>query len=357
MAVPSNDGSESTTDEVGAPAPASPGMELTPDIEGQDPDALALAAAEAALKAEATTEQGSEQQDQVRQPAAPRTEPKADDPPAAAPKADNSGTMIPKARFDEATGKLREQLAYMQGQLDQMSRASTPNGQPAPQAEKPIDPIEQRVNELKGLIIDAESRFDAAEISSAEKAAIVADITAQMAETIAGRIVDERARNNGSIVDEEIEQRHAAKLESDHPYLLVISDEQMRDLSRRAHAMAKLDGKPFKGGKADDLRLRQQIAELSDFYGPRWYPDASVERQPTPQPSTATTPAKPPLSSKASAAAAKVDLANRMPPDIRNLGTSVNGQSPINEAAIAGMSDVDIENLPQRERDRILQGA
>jgi hypothetical protein len=364
-----------------APTPGAPNADPSPPSRGGfelsthdpklDADEIAYQAALEAVKAE-----------QQPDPGTPGGEPS--DPPApaapdagAAPAAPAAGAapgqkpqgqkpiMVPKARLDEALRDRQhysDMAHYLKGQLDIMAQtgrqpAPADAGQPASQQQDQQPTPQDRMKALRAEKLKVEKEYEEAQITSEQRAEKLADIDDKIMDAkieAKNPAPTKQTQAPSSVMDQALENAHAVQLESHFPYLKVMDDQQLQFMSHMAHTEAAALGRPYGAGPAENIKLRQRVAELSNLYGPQWHPTFDPKQHQA-SPSPGTQPGGKTPSNAATARGKKLDLAAQLPPDTRNLGRAGDPQT-ITAADIEKMSDIEIENLPQATRDKFLRG-
>lgn len=153
--------------------------------------------------------------------------------------------------------------------------------------------------------------------------------------------------------------RLTADLEEAHPYLALIGDptadaeakERISHLAETARGQLTKEGVMVTADARGDYVVRERVAQLSDQYGPLWFPDAKPG-QPVPA------AGKDGLTPRQTATAAKVALAETQPPNTSGLGRADTGidetVADIESKIISGkMSEDDIAALPSEVRAKI----
>lgn len=348
-------------EDVVAQAEQSTGPVTTPlatPTEPQDPDDAELDEARKAVAAEGT----GEAPPTTPAPATPA--PKPGEPSAAAPQRDDPPVMIPKARFDEVNSELgtsRDRIARLEGEnaalrMTRESHAPTQD-QPAPKtAAERLTEIHTRQDELA-------KRFDDGEINLAtwtkENRTLQDAEAAIREEALADRFKPQP--HNGPVPDDMRLQELTAKLEEDHPYTLEIpaEDPRWRFLHEEALRNLREEGHQIPAGEmnpADRLIVRTRMAELTDYYGPRWTGKALDKKgdvapaKPNGQQPTGGTGGQ--MSPSAQARGRALERAAAEPPDVNRMGSPGTTDGDVTEAQLETMSDEEIAALPKSVRDR-----
>lgn len=345
-----DNGADAPVENDARPADAGAAAPTTARTVDDDIDAADLAEA----RRIAALEESGEQDDQQTDPA-PATAP------ASEPAKPQPGP-IPYERFSEVNNdlkKTREELAYLQGQMDAMQaqmagKAPATDTAPAAQPQPSVAPTDA-IQAHRASVKEAAAKFDSGEITLTEFEEVRAaaeDAIAELNVQRAAQAAAARQVQQPGFADEAILANHAARLNEEHPYLTAMSGEQLMQLRAMAMAGAQAAGRPYGPGPAETMRLRQDVANLSDKFGPDFVPDF----KPTARPSATTTPKTgggQNLSPSAQARMAKMGMAAAMPPDTSGMGSAGN-EDPYSEARIAAMSDEEIAALPASTRARIL---
>jgi hypothetical protein len=313
-------------------------------IEADDPDALDIAAArEEIAKAGQPAAPATEPEPAV--PAAAATEPKPAEPPKPAAQPDQ---MIPKARLDEVLkkqGDLERRNAFLEGAL---SAVTPPKAEPAAPATP--EPPKRTIDQIEAEKLTLADQFDQGKISAKEWREKESALDRE-ARALTERPAAAAAPAQG---DELFLEALTQQLEQKHPYSTLITDDaDWTFIEAKARQQLTAGGKSLTDSAADTLLLRQKMAELTDVYGPTLTGKSLKKSAPA---GTGTPPANPPAASPTAAArAAKLGMAESMPPDISNLGGSPASGTEISDTALMNMSDDEIGALPEATRRRILK--
>ncbi|WP_341893746.1 hypothetical protein [Ferrovibrio terrae] len=317
-------------------------------IEADDPDALDIAAAKADI--ETAAKPAAAQPDS--KPAAPVAPAATTTPPqtaSAKPAGQPDQPMIPKARLDEVL-KRQEDLvkrnAFLEGALSAGKPADTPAAPAAPAA--PARTIAQIEADKLGLA----DQFDQGKLSAKEwrEKEIALDREA--------RALTEKPAAAPVQQDDLFLESLTQQLEELHPYAKdgILDDAQWIFIETEARKSFSAEGKTIGEGSADTFLLRQRMAQLSDRFGPvmtgKDLKKPAAANGPAATTQTTTPPAP---SATAAARAGKLGLAERIAPDISNLGGSAAPSTELSDAALMNMSDDEIGALPEATRRRILQ--
>lgn len=333
----------------------------------KDPDELALEQARAAVAAEEGREPAPQDLDDVEanqplQPEAPQQpDPNAQTPqnPMGRQQGKPKPGPIPYERFHEVNERARtleQQLAYERGAYEArlaalqqgLSQPAQQTGQPQ-QQQAPSTP-DDLIKAERAKAREAAAKWEQGEITAAQ----YEEIRGQVEDTI-WNIRQENSRPAAaeapqSIADEQLLAQHAQQLEAAHPYLEVMTEQDVNRLVDLAYAQAAVEGKPIGTGARETARLREIVSELSDFYGPKWHPQAQV-RQPTQQ--TQQPGGQQQLSPQARARLAARQRAAQHPIDTRSVGNAGH-TTEITAAQVARMSEEELMALPAAVRARFL---
>ena len=332
----------------------------------------------------------------------PGTQPGQSQPAPGTQPAPDAVHQIPKPRFDEAMAKKDEVIAGLQDERTQLIAAAgylKSQGDmyrerleaieaPAQEAarvaaEKAFD---DRVTEQDQRLKQAGTDFDAGTINMSQFLEIQSDVQAtkgtiesertsylaQRSESAAtqptrnqpGSTPDPKAApaaphpDSYSLADKLELDRQLDYLAQHHPYLGLMTDDQMLTLRGMVKGALEARGEILTPGAQGDYFLRAEIGKLSDYFGPQWYPQhAGTPAQP--QPNGSIPPGHPPgqpapLTPAAQARLNKMQMANEMPPDPANFGSAAGAAGPVpTEAQIENMSEDDLMNLPPGTLDRL----
>ena len=357
---------------IGNSAPAAadlPAAASTPPAAPeQDPDALELAAARAAVQADS---------DPAPQVPAPQDEPASGQPTPPAPAAQPPGpVMIPKQRLDQEAERRRlaeETASYhaaeaeaLRARLAAMANPQQPGapapGQPAAQQPAPQQPTPSPVELIaaqRQRAREAARQFDQGEITAEQLEDVRAQVDDAVAE-IRSRQSQPQTQTVESVADALIMQRQLQGLYAQHPYSSVLSPQQATFLANVARQEAAAAGRPYGTTPADTMALRAHVASLSDQFGPRWGLKPAAQPQQAQQPATQPNTTRPgtqpkPLTQEAQARLSAMDKAAGLPPDTAALGAAAAGDQ-FSPERIESMSDDEIAALPAAVRNRFLTG-
>jgi hypothetical protein len=338
---------------------------ITPAPAANDPDDLELEQLRSAAKAEETAGQGepNEAAGGSTPPAAP-AKPQTEQTRAPAP------VMIPKQRLDEALGrkeKAEQEAAYWRGQAEareQLQKAPAPGSQQQPSAPAAQGP-EDKLSGIHARQDELAKRFDDGEITLADytkQNRALADEEHALREERMLAKVKPAAPASGQ--DELYLESMTAKLEQDHPWVLVFDQvgtpSDWGYLKTRAiENLAERNVDPT-AGSMGKFELRREMARLADELGPGLIAARATAQGialPGQKPAApaAATP-KPSLSPAAQARAGKLTMAAAAPPDVTSM-TSGGTEIGYTAEQLDHMSDEDIAALPASVKQKILSSA
>lgn len=350
-----------------------------------DIDLLELNEAREALKSEgAESEEGSEDEaGDGEANAEPEPEPEKQDAQTAEgdkqddPKTDGQQdpTMIPKARFDEVLQRGDEAAraaAYWKGVAD--GRINPDAKGDGEGGQEPTETPEQQIEGIRSELFNLAEQFDNGDLSMADfkrKEAELEDKIEEIRQEQNEQSQQAAAKDTGdqrrSQVDLYLEER-TNQIAGEHPYMSMLDDFQTNEVSATrlsilnadARASLKQEGVELGDDARSTLVLRQRIADLSDKYGPMWFPDAQVGQQQPEQ--SGGQPANTGLTDKQKAVKAKVEEAAKHPPNTETLGTGEIDDTATVASATAKiesgeMTDEEIAALPPAVKSKIINGA
>jgi hypothetical protein len=276
--------------------------------------------------------------------------------------------MVPKARLDEALHKADQasrQATYLQGQLEAyaqyMPQGSQQSGQSSQQPARTQQPDpQQQIQQEEQKLEKAADQYDSGEISLKEYEKVRSQVDEAKWQIREQSLrSQQRPASEWGPADEKVLDEHLNQLASNHPYVDVMTQADYDRLQRIAVAEAEAEGKPIQPGARGTMDLRERVARLTDHYGPQWYPNAEVNAgsqpsQPQGQQTQQRQAQGPNLSPQAQARQDKNALAERLPPDPNDMGTTAQGSQIPNEEQIAQMTDDEIQELPPQIRQRYL---
>jgi hypothetical protein len=318
----------------------------TPAAPRDDPEYQELLAARAAVEAE---EAGTASA-QPPAPAPAQATPAAPDPASPAP--------VPYARFAEVaaeTRRLREELAFMQGQVAAMAQPQAPAGTPT--AEPQTDPILVEAQAIEDGWMELARDYDAGSMTFVEftekQLPLLARIFKMHISTSEMVMRSEMAALQAApgIVDKEVIRTHTAELERKHPWSTQMAAAELDALVAMANAEAAAKGQPYARGEAGSMRLRERVAELASQFMPVWRNGMAPTQAPAaaaPQPA----PAQRGRPTQADVQTALARASNLPPNAPSNHGTST---GPVTLDRIDTMTDAEIEAMSPAERRRLLE--
>lgn len=349
------------------------GQQHTPAaVQSDDPDAIALAKARAEVAAEEAAAK-AEQQGQPKQ-AGKQSQQRQQQPGAGK----GAAPTVPVQRFNELAREareLRDQVAYWKGAAEaRKEMAAQQPAQPQGSADQQgsqqpttAQPIEQQIEAQQAAIAEAADKFDSGEITMRQFVqvqqtadGVIAALRAQALQAM-GQAPTTPQPQPTSLADKQILDRHQALLEQRFPWTRLLTVPDLQFLAGIAAQEAMALGQPFGETAQDTLKLRERVAQLSDTFGPTWYPNRVAEvnalRQQaqqagTAQPSTTQPAAQQPARQEAPPpGVGKLAIADSHPPNINQAGASDDG-SGISEARLNTMTTDEIAALPASVRSR-----
>jgi hypothetical protein len=320
-----------------------------------DPDEVRLREAEAAAEAEDKAEQEPTETEaetiQEPEPAEPSSE---EDPKPAETagegRAPEEPVTIPKQRFDEVAqqrDRNAEVAAYWKGVAEARAQdqQSQQERQPTPQ---------EQVAAIRQAEVELASKLDADEITAAQFVQGQQELRDREAE-IRDQVLRTQLQANHPKADPPRDddlfmEREVQRLHNEHQYLEHLSEPDVNYLAHVARQQAEAAGRPYVGGrKSDDLRIREDIAVLSDTWGPQMI-GRTLPSSEDPKPAGGDT-----ASPAAQDRLKKLELAAKHPPDTATMGTGAeDAPGRLTEDKVPGLSMLDLENVPIAELDRFL---
>ncbi len=298
--------------------------------------------------------------------------------------------MIPKPRFDEAVHEARaatleaqREAEYWRGIAQGMAMAKPTSGssagQTAPQAGRPGMPQASADPNVRLQQIKAEKRrlreqYDDGALSYADMQDKI-DALEEEGWSIRNQSIQSRGAPQvpqGGVTLDDLLDEPTAELEQQHPYTLVIPTNdglgKMRwdYLETEATLQLAREGalsNPNRGpmNVREHLALRTRMAELTDVYGPTWYPDNKPQQQgqqPAPAlPGQGNAGQRSGLTTRQQARASKLDLAAGHPPNVSDLGASGMSEDGVTDERLLSMTEDEIAALPSSVRRKISQGS
>ncbi len=316
-------------------APAAPAVTPTTDVDADDAE---LVAARAALTGE---------------PAATAT-PTTETPPATpAPKpaAVTDDVMIPKARLDEALGKMAAKdlaLAKAQGEIEALKLVAIPGKPGTATPAAPAAPtVEDRLTAANAEMDALAKQFDDGEIGMAAFKKAEREINTKI-EGIRDEHRAATATPQAASADDIVLNERTDALYEQHPYTKLIDNQaDWEFLHGKALQSLAAEGVVLPAGEytgPQRLMVRTRIAELTDTFGP------ALTGKTVALPKTSPKPAAP--SPIAQAREDKLALAVSHAPNIGQIQTAGTGTGEMSEAQIAALDDEAIGALPASIRQR-----
>lgn len=257
------------------------------------------------------------------------------------PPAPTQPVMIPKQRLDEVLrqgGELQQKLeelsrhnAYLAGQLEVLGKPTATD----PQPQTPVNPV----LEVKQKLFALGDRYDAGEMSMREfleqRDALDQELSAVAAE--ASRPTPQQLNGDPFVA------ATTQRMEQENPWFASIPQFVIdRMLVSTARDMLEERGIPVTQDARGTLILRQAVIDVAKMVGFDKQYGAQQQQQPQPQGVTAAE------------RQAKIDLAQRLPPNPAKVGSSQQ-IDPMDPATLAEMSDSDLAGLPASVLDRLLR--
>lgn len=255
------------------------------------------------------------------------------------PPAPTQPVMIPKQRLDEVLrqgGELQQKLeelsrhnAYLAGQLEVLGKSPATD----PQPQTPVNPV----LEVKQKLFALGDRYDAGEMSMREfleqRDALDQELSAVAAE--ASRPTPQQLNGDPFVA------ATTQRMEAENPWFASIPQFVIdRMLVGTARDMLEERGIPVTQDARGTLILRQAVIDVAKMVG--FDKQYGAQQQPQPQGVTAAE------------RQAKIDLAQRLPPNPAKVGSSQQ-IDPMDPATLAEMSDSDLAGLPASVLDRLLR--
>ena len=266
------------------------------------------------------------------------------------PKPQPATHMIPKARLDEVLrhggelqarlDQLAQQNAFLAGQLEAMGRTTTS----PPDPQQSADPVA----EVKARLFALGDRYDQGELSMREfleqRDALDAELVQARAE--ASRPTPEQFQV--TVNRDPVVASHLNRLQSQNPWFANVPQEHVQEfLVPRARELLERQGVIIEADAQSTMILREAVVDLARNFGMDLKYGGAQSPQPAPRPQpTGVTPQE---------RAAKVELANRLPPNPTRVG-SAQQIDPMDPSTLAEMSDSDLAALPASVLDRLAAG-
>jgi len=299
-------------------------------------------------------------------PSKPGTGTPTQQPAAEPPRKDPAETpMIPKARFDEVLdgkSKAEQEAAYWRGQAEARAQTFAPKGQGTEQQQQPQPTPEQRLAEIHTAIDALAKQFDDGAITMADFKRHERELSAkEQAIREEGILAKVKPAAAPAPAEDMRLSELTGELEEAHPWVSIF-DQVGTEAQWAGIKQLAIDNLVGRGidptrGATGKYELRREMAELMDKFGPELVGakakaknielPASQSPAPQPHPQDPPQPAKPPLSAAAVARQAALDKAANAPPDATRMSGAQGPNAGVpSEAAIAAMSDEDIDKLP-----------
>lgn len=337
------------------PAPAS----TIPD----DPDDRAVYEARAELqRAEAGTDGGGQQQP-TPDPTQPTPTPAPQQPAARQPVVP-AGVLAEERRKSRA---LADENLYLKGAL--AARTQQQPGtttQPGGGGQQQQQSIPEAIQAEGARLIAAAKQFDQGDLSMEQYKLIELQAEDRIAALRAQHLIahvqsTQPTGNTVGIADAHVLEQHLERMSQEHPWSALLNDQEIDWLAAVARDEFRGRGQPIAAGNhVDTLRLRQRVAELSDTFGPQWYPNHQIAQpqQPTAQPSQqGVTRPQAVGNQRVQQVARLAAVANNQPPSLSQAGHADTGDAAMTSDKIGTMSEDEILALPRAVRDRFLLGA
>lgn len=359
-----------------APTPSPPPTPpvSAPEIADDDPDMVALKAAEAELEAE---EKGEKPPGQAE----PLAADKGALPPALPAEAAPEGTKpakepepaeqitIPKARFDQVRERARDaQIAAIEAKAesktlrDLLERGviqphQLPGG--APPAQAPAPTIPEQVSTLREQQRALATDFEGGRIGAAEWEKQRQDVDDKILELRLNERQAQPAQNEDLLLTERTDA-----IVVQYPILEHLTKAHLDPLGKIAVATMEFEGKTYNSNDPSSvLDLRQRIAKMADqAYEIEGVASPSRQTQaPATEPAqapaaapTASTPAPAQPGVTPEQRKAKLDLAAQQPPSLTSApGSTTGGLDGLTEESFLAMSTEEVAQLPTEVLDRI----
>jgi hypothetical protein len=260
--------------------------------------------------------------------------------------------LIPKGRFDEVLrerDKLIATAAYHKARAD-AAEAAKPGK--AEEAKAPTP--EEQIKTLRTQRLELAEKVDAGELTykqAEQQRQQLEDAEQAVRDTVRKPAEQPRAQpkaDSGLYLEEKTKD-----IEKDHPYLAEIKDEgDFQFLVVKAVGELAKQGVRLPQGnltEAQQLQLREKVAELSDEFGPVL--TGKKLEIPGKKSGGESGPSK-----EAQAREAKLAVAESMPPDLTST-RSANPAGTVDAASIVSMNEEDIAKLPKSVRESISKGS
>lgn len=298
-------------------------------------------------------------------PLARETTPAVETAPIVVPPARSRPIMVPKAQLDEvlrSQNDLRLRLAATEGALALATRV-------VPAAPEPVQPAGPTIAELVAAQgqkqLDDAARFDGGELSMSD----FTRLRLQSDDTIRSLIAQDQVaylRQQAPAVtgpapiglaDQQLLENDVNQQELAHPWVKVLNNGELGWLAKIATDEAAARHQPILKGPVGTLRIRRAVAELSDVYGPRWYPQlVAVSNEAPPAEAARALTVVPPAQRQAPASAGvrAVQRVANHPPNIDQMGSPGSTGNVITLETVGRMTEDQLMELPASTRARLL---
>lgn len=279
---------------------------------------------------------------------------------------DPEKVMIPKQRFDQVSGRMRQleealdqttrELAWHEGRESVRSETAKTQSDAEPaKDQKTVDQLQAEIDDLWEKADEGDLTLSQARKLEREKQAEIDQL--KQSESNANRKEPEQQPDLAkSIADREI-NRAAQKVVEAHPYLDELSENDVAYLGSKLDEQIKSQGLREPRDPIDRHIWRmEQIGMLSDKYGPGLTGKTltkKTEADPEPTPEQKREAAK----AKADDRLKKQRVAQQQPPNSTATGAAEGGVGEYTDEQIANMSETELETLPDTVIDRMAKGA
>jgi hypothetical protein len=344
------------------------GIQFLPPEPGDDPDDVALKAAQALVHAE-DTEAGAQPEGSTTQgqdPAQAGTTPPAATQPDQRQPAQPAPVMIPKARLDEtlqALDKTRLENARLQGMLEATARQTQPAPGQQQQQQQPQQTPAQRIAALRAEKVTLAKDFDDGKFSGSafmeKQAAIDTQIDQLRDEQLTATLKPNAAPANDELYLETL----TAQLETNHPWVKVFdqvgTDADWKFLELKAVENLTAAGKTIDLSKTiDRYNFRKEMSELATAFGPSLVAAKAAAKGiaiPGAQPQQQQQQQQPQLTPAAQTRLKALQRAAGAPPDLAAMTGSIGDPTgAISEERLEHISEEDFDKLPAATRAKLL---
>ena len=280
---------------------------------------------------------------------------------------DGDSHMIPKGRLDKALqGKqdAEKAAAYWKGVAD--SKTATHEGnqdgtQDTPQETEPTpDEIIARAEEQ---LLQVADDYESGDLSERERTQKQIELNREIQDAREQKVLAIKtgdAGGDGGNSESLYLDELTSEIEAAHPFVHEIKDQSRWDfLQSEAISLLRAEGVAIAPGDRGTITLRRKMAELTDKYGPLWTGKTREElaagKDTDTSPATGNDGGNAELSPAAKDRLAKLNAADKHPPDTSSLGAAGDSDE-ISEAQLNAMSDDEIAALPERQRRKFLAG-